>query len=158
MSSLRHRSLRSPVLSRMISGRFVTSSAPRRTIFRSFGRPKAPQDLREHNCLIDQYSGPKGWPFKNPSRPLLVEAKGSLSSNGNAVLIRMALDGFGIIRAPLYSVKAEIAEKRLEVIFRSNSLSPERMSAYCSRGKPLPAKTSNFVKFLVASLRGARRD
>ena len=68
------------------------------------------------------------------------------------------LDGFGIIRAPLYSVKAEIAEKRLEVIFRSNSLSPERMSAYCSRGKPLPAKTSNFVKFLVASLRGARRD
>ena len=138
------------------SVRHVICAAP--DYFRRFGRPKTPQDLREHNCLIDQYSGPKGWPFKNPSRPLLVEAKGSLSSNGNAVLIRMALDGFGIIRAPLYSVKAEIAEKRLEVIFRSNSLSPERMSAYCSRGKPLPAKTSNFVKFLVASLRGARRD
>jgi DNA-binding transcriptional LysR family regulator len=121
--------------------------------FRAFGRPKAPQDLREHNCLADLYSGPKSWPFQNPSRPLLVEVKGSLSSNSNAVLIRMALDGCGIIRVPLHAVKAEIADKTLEVIFKNVSLSPERMCAYYARVKPLPAKTADFVSFLETSLR-----
>ena len=83
--------------------------------FRKFGRPDTPQDLRAHNCLADLYSGPKSWPFRNSSRPLLVEVKGSLSSNSNAVLIQMALDGCGIIRVPLHTVKTEIADKRLDV-------------------------------------------
>ena len=121
--------------------------------FRKFGRPKTPQDLREHNCLADLYSGPKSWPFRNAPRPLLVEVKGSLSSNSNAVLIQMALNGSGIIRVPLHAVKAEIAAKKLDVIFKKVSLSPERMCAYYAKVKPLPAKTSDFIEFLETSLR-----
>ena len=123
--------------------------------FRKFGRPRSPQDLRAHNCLADLYSGPKSWPFRNASRPLLVEVKGSLSSNNNAVLVQMALSGCGIIRVPLHAVKAEIADRRLEVVLRNASLSPERMCAYCAKVKPLPAKTSDFIDFLQASLRRA---
>src|SRR4029077_16856322 len=99
---------------------------------RNVGGPKAAQSLRQHNCLAELYSGPKSWPFRNSPRPLLVEVKGSLSSNSSAVLIRMALDGRGIIRVPLHSVQKEIADKKLEVIFKTISLSPERMSAYCA--------------------------
>ena len=121
--------------------------------FRKFGRPKTPQDLREHNCLADLYSGPKSWPFRNSPRPLLVEVKGSLSSNSSAVLIRMALNGSGIIRVPLYTVEKEIAEKRLNVLFKTVSLSPERMSAYCAKMKHLPTKTSDFINFLKTSLK-----
>jgi DNA-binding transcriptional LysR family regulator len=123
--------------------------------FRKFGRPDTPQDLRAHNCLADLYSGPKSWPFRNTSRPLLVEVKGSLSSNNNAVLIQMALAGSGIIRVPLHAVKAEIADKRLDVIFKNVSLSPERICAYHAKVKPLPAKTSDFIDFLQTSLRRA---
>jgi DNA-binding transcriptional LysR family regulator len=126
--------------------------------FRQFGRPKTPQDLREHNCLADLYSGPKSWPFRNAARPLLVEVKGSLSSNSNAVLIRMALDGCGIIRVPLHAVAAEIKDKRLEVIFKNVSLSPERICAYYAKVKRLPAKTADFVDFLEASLRRRSGD
>jgi DNA-binding transcriptional LysR family regulator len=121
--------------------------------FRTFGRPKTPQDLREHNCLADLYSGPKSWPFRNSPRPLLVEVKGSLSSNSSAVLIRMALNGSGIIRVPLHAVQEEIADKKLDVIFKNVSLSPERMSAYCARVKRLPAKTADFISFLKTSVR-----
>jgi DNA-binding transcriptional LysR family regulator len=121
--------------------------------FRKFGRPKTPQDLRGHNCLADLYSGPKSWPFRNSPRPLLVEVKGSLSSDGSAVLIRMALDGAGIIRVPFHAVQKEIADKKLDVIFKNVSLSPERMAAYCARVKRLPAKTSDFISFLKTSLR-----
>jgi len=121
--------------------------------FRKFGRPDTPQDLRTHNCLADLYAGPKSWPFRSASRPLLVDVKGSLSSNANDVLIQMALNGCGIIRVPLHAVKAEIADKRLDVIFKNVSLSPERICAYYAKVKPLPAKTSDFINFLQTSLR-----
>jgi DNA-binding transcriptional LysR family regulator len=123
--------------------------------FREFGRPKTPQDLCAHNCLADLYSGPKSWPFRNASRPLLVEVRRSLSSNNNAILIQMALNGSGIIRVPLHEVKTEIADRRLEVLCKNVSLSPERMCAYYAKVKPLPAKTSDFIDFLRSSLQRA---
>jgi DNA-binding transcriptional LysR family regulator len=120
--------------------------------FQRFGRPKKPEDLREHNCLVNLSSAPKGWPFKVASRQVLVGVKGALSSNSHAVLIQMAVEGHGIIRAPLYAVKAELANKTLEAIFEGTALSPERMRAYFSKAKHLPAKTTNFVQFLRASI------
>ena len=65
----------------------------------------------------------------------------------------MALNGSGIIRVPLHSVRTEVADKQLDVILKNVSLSPERMCAYYARVKPLPAKTSDFISFLEASLR-----
>jgi len=119
--------------------------------FRTTGRPRTPQDLREHNCLADPSA--RRWPFGSASRPLLVEVKGSLSSNSNAVLIDMALRGCGIVRVPLHAVKAEIAADRLEPIFKSAALSPERMCVYVAKTKRLPTKTAEFLKFLKASQR-----
>lgn len=119
--------------------------------FRRCGWPKSPQDLSGHNCLVNLSSSPKGWPFKAAQRHFLVGVKGALSSNSDAVLIQMALDGYGIIRAPLYAVKAELANKTLEAVFEATTLSPERMRAYFSKAKHLPAKTIDFVQFLRAS-------
>jgi DNA-binding transcriptional LysR family regulator len=130
--------------------RHVVCASP--NYFDKSGRPKAPQDLGEHNCLVNPSSRPKSWPFQNSARPLLVEVKGSLSSNSNDVLIQMALHGCGIIRVPLDSVEREIAAKGLEAIFRKSSLSPERMCAYVAKAGGLPAKTAEFVKFLKAEL------
>lgn len=120
--------------------------------FRKFGRPKTPQDLREHNCLADPFSGPMRWPFQNPSRPLLVEVNGSPASNSSSVLVQMALQDCGIIRVPRHAVQMEIAAKKLEAIFKNTALSPERMCAYFAKVKRLPAKTAEFINFLKTSL------
>jgi len=133
--------------------RHVICASP--AYLRRAGRPKTPQDLRTHDCLIDPFSGPKSWPFRNASRPLLVEVKGPLAANSTAVLIAMALDGCGIVRVPYHTVRAEIAGKRLEVLFRNSSLSPEHMVAYVAKAKRLPAKTADFIAHLTAAL-GAR--
>ena len=130
--------------------RHVVCAAP--AYLKKFGRPKVPQELREHNCLADQYGGPKSWPFQNSARPQHVEVKGSLSSDSNDVLIEMALQGSGIVRVPLYTVKAAIAARKLEVLFKNISLSPERMGVYYAKGKRLPAKTAEFIAFLKSSL------
>jgi DNA-binding transcriptional LysR family regulator len=118
--------------------------------FKTAGRPKTPQDLRTHNCLVDPAA--KSWPFRNASRPLLVEVGGSLSSNSDAVLVRLALQDCGVIRVPLYAARAALKEKRLEAIFRTSTLSPERMSAFVAKATRLPAKTADFIGFLKTSL------
>ena len=116
--------------------------------FQRFGRPAKPQDLREHNCLVSLLSTQKGWPFQSASRQFLVEVKGAFSSSSSDVLIQMALQGYGIIRVPQYAVKARLANKTLKAIFEGMALSPERVRAYYSKAKHLPAKTTDFVHFL----------
>ena len=122
--------------------------------FQHFGRPKEPQDLRDHNCLVNAYSATKGWPFQIASRQVLVEVKGALSSNSSAVLIEMAEQGYGIIRVPHYAVKARLADKTLQAIFEGMTPSPERVRAYFSKAKNLPAKTTDFIDFLQAAVAG----
>ena len=124
--------------------------------FRKYGRPKTPQDLREHNCLVDPFSAAKAWPFRTATRPLLVEVKGSVASNSGAVQVELALRHCGIARVPLHAVRSEIAARRLEVIFKSSTLSPERMGAYVARSKRLPAKTANFIEFLKSEVGSSR--
>ena len=70
----------------------------------------------------------------------------------------MALNDSGIIRVPLHTVQEEIAAKGLDVLFKTVSLSPERMSAYCAKMKRLPAKTSDFINFLKTSLKVQVKD
>ena len=130
--------------------RHVICASPR--YLQKTGRPKSPQDLREHNCLIDPFSAAKAWPFRNAARPLLVEVKGSLSSNSHAVLIELALRHCGVIRVPYHAVKDDIAARRLEVLFKTSSLSPERVGAYVAKSKRLPAKTADFIDFLKGTL------
>jgi DNA-binding transcriptional LysR family regulator len=128
--------------------RHVICASP--AYLRRAGRPKTPQDLRAHDCLIDPLF--PSWPFRTASRPLLVDVKGPLASNSTAVQIAMALDGCGIARVPQYAVGAEIPAKRLEVLFRNSTLSPEHMFAYVAKAKRLPAKTADFIAHLTAAL------
>ena len=130
--------------------RHVICGSPR--YFQTFGRPRTPQDLRQHNCLVDPFGAAKAWPFRSPARPLLVEVKGSMASNSNAVLVELALQHCGIARVPFHSVKGDIAARRLEAILKASTLSPERMAAYVARSKRLPAKTANFIDFLKSAL------
>src|SRR5262249_32811680 len=130
--------------------RHVVCASPK--YFQRCGRPKTLEDLREHSCLVNLLSTPKGWPFQNGSRKALVEVKGAMSSNSVAMLVEMALQGDGIIRVPHYAVKQQLADKSLQAIFESATLSPEHMRAYFSKAKHLPAKTTDFIQFLQASV------
>jgi DNA-binding transcriptional LysR family regulator len=126
--------------------RHVICASPK--YFQLFGRPKKPQDLRDHSCIVNLLSTTKGWPFRNGSRQLRVEVKGTLSANSAAALAQLALEGAGIIRVPHYAVRTRLANKALQAVFEGVTLSPERMHAYFSKAKRLPAKTTDFIDFL----------
>ena len=59
------------------------------------------------------------------------------------------MDGVGIIRAPRYAVKTELASGKLEPVFQNATQSNEMLRAYFPKSKNLPAKITEFVKFLA---------
>lgn len=130
----------------------VVCSSPK--YFKAHGKPNEPHDLREHNCLVDSFS-PRKWTFKKGSRETLVEVKGTLSSNSSAIIIQAALDGVGIIKVPRYTVRGELSSGRLKSIFEDITHSGERMRAYYSKTKYLPAKTLAFLDLLQTAMKTA---
>jgi len=130
--------------------RHVVCASPE--YFRRHGRPKKPQNLREHNCLVNSFFAPKEWPFKDGARDIVVEVKGTFSSNSSAILTQVALDGIGIVRVPRHTVEAELAGRKLEAIFEDVTHSRERMRAYYSKTKHLPAKITAFIDFLKTAI------
>ena len=123
------------------------------TYLATAGAPTEPQDLRQHNCLINFFSGPNEWPFKVGGRMEMVPVSGSLSSNSYAVLIELALGGCGIVRVPRHAVVDELQDGRLEPLLDKKVVSQERIVVCYSKDKNLPAKTAEFVDFLKASFR-----
>ena len=121
--------------------------------FRKHGTPREPQDLREHNCLADSSFTPRRWAFKKNGREIVVEVKGSFSSNSPAILTQVALQDIGVIKVPRSTVRAELAGGKLQAIFEDITYSRERMRAYYSKTKFLPAKTTAFLDFLQEAFR-----
>jgi DNA-binding transcriptional LysR family regulator len=115
---------------------------------RSRGTPKKPQDLRDHNCLVDTTVVQKEWQFTASGRKFLVEAKGNLFSNDPKILAAMAAQGLGIARLPFYIARPYIAQRKLTPLFERSAISRESMHAYHLRSERLPAKTEAFVALL----------
>ena len=127
----------------------VICAAPR--YFRYHGKPASPLQLREHNCLVNSLAAATKWAFRSGSKDIFVNVKGTFSSNSSAALIRVALEGVGIIRVPRHAVKKELATGKLQALFRDITQSNEQLRAYFSKSRNLPAKVTEFVKFLQTS-------
>lgn len=122
--------------------------------FRRHGKPERPQDLQQHNCLVNSPFSPREWRFREGSKEISVWVKGMLCSNSTAILTQMALEGIGIVRVPGDRVRAELESGALESIFDDITCSRERIRAYYSKTKYLPAKTIAFVEFLETAFAG----
>ena len=121
--------------------------------FKKHGKPGEPHGLRDHNCLVDSFL-PRKWTFRKGAKETVVEVKGSLSSNSSAILTQAALDGVGIIKVPHYTVRNELSSGKLRSIFDDITHSGERMRAYYSKTKYLPAKTLAFIELLQTAIKG----
>jgi DNA-binding transcriptional LysR family regulator len=120
--------------------------------FREHGMPNEPQQLRNHNCLVNSLFAPREWAFRTETGEVSVEVKGTFSSNSSAALTRVALDGIGIVRVPRHTIVSELAGGRLVPIFEAITVSRDQMRAYYSKTRHLPAKITSFIEFLRTSL------
>ena len=94
--------------------RFVACAAP--GYLAAHGRPRTPEDLPGHNCLI--YKGTRGvqpWYFRDTAKDRFrsVEARGNLRSNNAESLVEAALQGQGIVLFPTWLLQAHLQAGRL---------------------------------------------
>ena len=82
------------------------------------GEPKSPQDLAAHDCIRVRL--PSGafvpWRFRIKRQIVEVHAQVRLAVNNGEFAVRAAIEGVGLLQAPLDYVKADLAAGRLVTV------------------------------------------
>jgi DNA-binding transcriptional LysR family regulator len=90
--------------------RSVVVGAP--TYFERHGRPAHPRDLQQHNCVRFRFSSTGAvyrWEFCEHGRWFEIGVEGNLVSNDNALSLRAALAGVGVVHMMEPVVRTQLA-------------------------------------------------
>ena len=125
------------------------------------GIPRRPSDLKNHRCLVADYSrrGARWYFQKSPARgrPRAVRVSGPLQSNHGDVIAGAARDGLGIALLPSWLIRRELAVGSLVGVLESFhwDFEPGREShiqvVYPAR-RTLSGRARAFIDFLVEEL------
>lgn len=117
------------------------------------GRPRRPEDLAGHDCLLYANSAnPREWTFHGQRGRQAVAVKGPLIANNGDVLCGAALAGMGITRLPTFIVGPQLRKGRLEVVLPDHPLPEQGIHAVYPHGRNLSPKVRVFVDFLADHL------
>lgn len=120
--------------------------------FERYGKPKAPEELSEHNCInlrLPTLGGIYAWEFEKAGREINIRVEGQLTVNDIAVIRRAALEGVGLAFIPEDYVSPDIEEGSLvEVLAPWSPPFPGYHLYYPSRRQQSPA-----LALLVEALR-----
>lgn len=134
------------------STRLVCGSS---TYFTRHGKPRHPDDLAHHNCLLFAYfMGYDIWRFKRDTEFCEVKVSGSLISSNSEVLRQVCLDGTGLILMPTWLIGEDIRKGGLQAVLTDCQVYPQTsmdMGIYAlylpNRRNSLRVKT--FIDFLI---------
>ncbi len=118
---------------------------------RKHGTPARPEDLLEHNCLrLADHPSLWRWPFDSPEGVRTVEVTGNVLANNAETLMRLALEGVGIVRLVDAVVGEPIRDGRLVAILEdSHHAEPLPLSVVYPQGRHRSPKVAAMVEFLV---------
>jgi DNA-binding transcriptional LysR family regulator len=78
------------------------------------GKPNRPPELAEHACLtLSHVPGSRTWPFSVDGKTVKVDVRGSVAADSAHMLLRLAINGAGIIRFGDIIVAEAIRDGRL---------------------------------------------
>jgi DNA-binding transcriptional LysR family regulator len=118
-----------------------------------YGRPKSPQDLLQHNCLIATNAQTVYglWSFASVNKGAPLPVKGTLKSNDTYSLLRAAVAGIGVVHLASWLVKDMIVSGQLIPLFPDEPL-PSKIEpaihAVRMPGRSHAAKAQLFIAHL----------
>ncbi|MFM2005824.1 MAG: hypothetical protein RLZZ09_1479, partial [Pseudomonadota bacterium] len=118
--------------------------------FKKHGKPKSPEDLRNHNCLVNLSLSPRDhWQFTIPGgETTVVKVSGNMQANVADAIRIAALSGLGLVILPTYMVGQDIRKNRLQAVLTEYVPAPLEIHAVYPHRKHLSAKVRTFVDFL----------
>lgn len=128
-----------------------------RRYIETHGRPKTPDDLRNHNCVLYYDSKTRSvfdeWTFADNGRHYSVKVQGSVTVNNSASIFEMLMRNVGICLMPNFAVRENIDAGIVEEIFYSNVTFARELNAYFPRADHLPANLTAFLEFFEAKIK-----
>lgn len=114
------------------------------------GRPVVPSDLAQHSCLT-MSGAPKlnDWRFRVDNRIVAIDVKGSASADSADMLVRLAIEGVGIVRLGEIAVASAIQKGLLQPLLQETH-QPESypLWAVMPPGRQRALKVKVFLDFL----------
>ena len=117
------------------------------------GIPQSPADLHEHCCIQYRFpttGRPETWAFKNSQEANPI--KSAIILNDGEALASAALGGLGIIQAPSYLVREDIAAGRLQTILANYTDERGSVSLVWPPKSSRVPKVRAFIDFIARRL------
>jgi DNA-binding transcriptional LysR family regulator len=115
------------------------------------GRPVRPSDLARHACLtLSHFPGANRWPFRIDGELAHVEVKGPVTADTAHMLLKLAIEGMGIIRFGDNVVASAVQQGLLEPLLKDFQ-EPENFPlwAMLPPGRQRAPKVRVFLDFLI---------
>jgi DNA-binding transcriptional LysR family regulator len=119
-----------------------------------YGRPLAPANLTRHRCLIlNGIPEPTVWRFNVGGQPEAVEVEGIVSADSSDVLLRLAIEGLGVVRLGELAVAKALRDGALEPLLLDVQLSEAYpLWAVLPPGRQRSPKVKAFLEFIQERL------
>ena len=133
--------------------KLITVASP--DYLRKYGIPETPYELSNHNCLRLRHktSGSLSpWEFSYISgnnEKFEIEASGRYIANDDESMIRMAINGAGIIQHLDFAIAEQIDAGKLQPILQDWAVSFPGFYIYVSSRVRMPSKVHAFIDFMV---------
>jgi DNA-binding transcriptional LysR family regulator len=118
------------------------------------GRPRTPQELTSHGCLI--YTGTRvpEWHFQSGKRRISIRPQGRLRSDSGEVILQWAIAGLGIADAPSFMVSNAIESGALEPLLLDYPRPEYGIHVVRPPGAYVPGKVRVLIDTLVERFGG----
>ena len=138
---------------RLTQLRMLTCAAP--SYLEETGTPAVPDDLSAHQCLLELPAGVRSevWSFSCDGRGHAVRVNGRFGATDRQTLIELAVNGCGIVRAPVEEVADLIERGALRPVLEGYAPPPLPVHLLTGGRSRLPARTTDFVDYLVREMR-----
>jgi DNA-binding transcriptional LysR family regulator len=135
--------------------RLLVVGAP--SYFLRKGRPKHPQDLREHE-MVGFIAGSLTlpWKLRVQQREVAFAPNGRLNTNSFDAIKQAVLAGHGLAQVFEAHVRDELARRTLEPVLGDHERIPVEVHALCTRDRAAQPKVRVFLEAAAAELRARR--
>jgi DNA-binding transcriptional LysR family regulator len=121
------------------------------------GRPMTPNDLANHNCLVQGDNSV--WRFSDGDADVAVRVSGTLSSNSTEMLIDAALHGLGIVRISGMKTNDLIQDQQLLRVLEEYDVAGDTaIWALFPSSRHISPKVRVFLDFFAAKFRRRHND
>lgn len=118
---------------------FVLVASPR--YLKKHGRPRSPQDLTKHDCLIFGVGAqPRVWHLTRGNEAREVSLTPKLSVNDLDILQNAAIGGVGVALLPAFRCVEDLRAKRLELVLSDWHAPAQPINAVYPSGRHLSPK------------------